>query len=68
MRFDFIQRGVDTSDIMLLEDAFVRSVEKRDTKFIALRSVAENSGIKDDVRSIITGLISSAAFQYIVGQ
>ena len=67
IRSTLIDRGVDTKDVLCLEDAYVRSIKKGDAHFIRLTKQADKLRLRDDVRSIINGIISSIAFSYMFG-
>ncbi|MCQ8278909.1 hypothetical protein NFI95_10660 [Acetobacteraceae bacterium KSS8] len=67
VRTRLIEIDVSTKDVMLLEDAYVRSVFRRDPMLSHLKSRSERMNIGSDVRAIIQGLASSAIFSAIVG-
>lgn len=67
IRIDLIRNRIDTKDILLFEDAYVESIVNKDIEFVALKKVIAKSSLKNDTRSVITGVISSAIFSLIVG-
>jgi hypothetical protein len=67
IRIDLIRNRVDTKDILVFEDAYVRSILNKDLNFTPLKNVIAKSSLKSDARSVITGIISSAVFSLIVG-
>lgn len=67
IREGLTDRGADTKDIILLEDAFVRSVMNGDARFSDLGKVSTGTALKEDVKSIVHGLISSAAIAFVFG-
>ena len=67
IREDLVQRGIDTKDVLTLEDAYVSSVLSQDKTFGALRGVLKSLSLGDDVRAIVNGIVSSAAFKFILG-
>lgn len=67
MRADLVQKGIDTKDVLRLEDAYVISVLNRDKSFGALRSTLKSLNLGDDVRAIVNGIVSSAAFKFVLG-
>ena len=67
IRADLVQREIDTKHVLRLEDAYVASVLRRDKSFVALRGVLGNLSLGEDVRAIVNGIISSAAFKFILG-
>lgn len=66
IRSRFVELDVDTKDILLLEDAYVRSV-LHGGLLSDLDSVASNLNVNTDVRAIIQGLASSAIYAAITG-
>lgn len=67
IRIDLIRNRVDTKDILIFEDAYVKSIITKDVTFTSLKNVIAKSSLKTDARSVITGIISSAVFSLIVG-
>ena len=67
VRARFIELGVDTKDILRLEDAFVRSVLSRQSDLAILTGTLSNINVGPDVRAIVQGLASSIIFAAIVG-
>jgi DNA-binding NarL/FixJ family response regulator len=67
VRTRFVEMDVDTKEILLLEDAYVRSVLSRDRQFGLLAKLAQDPSLRQDTRSIVTGLISSAIFKALFG-
>lgn len=67
LRLRFFELEVPTSDILLLEDAYVRSIRVQDGSFSLLVKRAAGAGIKQDVRAILQGLASSLIFSAIFG-
>jgi CheY-like chemotaxis protein len=67
IRKRFIELDVDTKQILLLEDAFVRSVISGDVDVKELAKNTRNINIPSDARAIIQGLVSSAIFKILVG-
>jgi hypothetical protein len=66
IRLDLIRNRIDTRDIIIFEDAYVRSIVSRDQTFHLLKEALNSSSLKGDVRSVITGVISSAIFGLIM--
>lgn len=64
IRARFVELDVDTKDIIIIEDAYVRSVLKGGT-LADLSKVAVGLNVSPDVRAIIQGLASSAIFAAI---
>lgn len=67
IRERFVQIDVDSRDIILFEDAYVRSVLKKDPGLSILSSRISKMDIGPDVRAILQGLASSAIFSSIFG-
>ena len=68
VRIRLVELDVDSRDILLLEDAYVRSVLGGDPHLSTLSKRTSSLGIGPDVRAIMQGLASSAIFSAIVGQ
>lgn len=66
VRNDLVNREVDTIDILILEDGYVRAVLSGDREFKSMKQALSRTGVRDDVRSIVNGIISSAAYAYIL--
>jgi len=66
IRVSLVQNGMATTQILKLENAYAHSILKKDKSFSALSSVANSSNLSKDVRPIIHGLVSSAAFHFIL--
>jgi CheY-like chemotaxis protein len=64
IRQDLVRREVDTKDILIIEDGYVRSILAKGSSSVMNRALSK-TGVRQDVRSIITGVISSAAYAYI---
>lgn len=62
-----IELNIDTKQILLLEDAFVRSVLSGDVNIKELTKNTESINISADARAVIQGLLSSAIFKILVG-
>lgn len=62
IRIRLIELEISTKDILIIEDAFVRSFEEKDKNFDALKKIISKSDLKSDARSIISSLIGSAIF------
>jgi len=67
IRYSLTARGVDTKDIILLEDAFSRSFLQKSPSSKLVLDVINNNNFGSDARSIITGLISSAIYSAFGG-
>jgi CheY-like chemotaxis protein len=67
VRERFVNLDVDTKTILMLEDAYVRSILGRDRSLAMLSRAASSANVTGDVRAIITGLVSNAIFKLIVG-
>lgn len=65
IRINLVSKGVETRELIVLEDAFVRSILSGDKTFSAMDKASSNISLSDDVRAIINGLISSAAISFI---
>lgn len=68
VRARFIELDADTKDILLLEDAFVRSVLSRQTDLSTLTRMLSSINVGPDVRAIVQGLASSVIFTAIFGR
>lgn len=67
VRARLIDLDVDTKDILLLEDAFVRSVLSQQADLATLTRMLSTINVGPDVRAIVQGLASSVIFGAIVG-
>ena len=67
VRARLVELDVDTRDIILFEDGYVRSVLKKDPRLSMLSDRAEKININSDVRAILQGLASSTIFSAMVG-
>lgn len=67
VRARFIEMGVDTKDMLLLEDAYVEAILRRDLSFSSVKSISGSNGVRHDARAIVNGLISSLVFKAIFG-
>ena len=61
-RLRLTQLNLDTKSILLLEDAFVRSVIQEDKEANALSRGLASINVTADVRGIVQSLIASAVF------
>ena len=66
VRRRFIELQVDTKSILILEDAFVRSVLNRESDLYTLRYITSSIPLGQDVRAILQGLASATIFAAIV--
>lgn len=67
VRARFVEMGVDTKDIIILEDAYVDAVQKKDISFGSMKSINSGGDVRQDARAIVNGLISSLVFKAIFG-
>lgn len=67
VRERFVEIDVDTKDILVLEDAFVRSVMSGQADLSTLTGMLSSLKVGPDVRAIVQGLASSVIFSAIVG-
>jgi hypothetical protein len=67
VRARFVQLNVDTKDILVIEDAYVRAILQKDDNFSLLKATTSGSGMRSDVRAIVQGLASSVIFKAIFG-
>lgn len=65
IRSRFVEMGISSKDVLMLEDAYVRDVKSGAARLSNLSSTAQSSGIQQDARAIIQGLISSMIFEAI---
>ena len=65
IRAGLAARGAETKDILRLEDAYVRSVQNGDEDFSEMAEASRGTRVAEDIRSIIQGLISSAAIAFM---
>ena len=66
-RARLVDLGAETKAILILEDAYVRSVLSRDSGFHNLKNAMSEINLAGDARSIVNGLISSIIFTVIFG-
>ena len=66
-RTALVRSGIDTKDLLLLEDAYVRLILERRGQLTGLSSIVSGRALQGDVRAIIQGLIASAIFKAIAG-
>jgi hypothetical protein len=64
-RFALIEADVPTIDIMKLEDAYVKSIIRREDS--PYRSLVASYGASADIRAIAQSLIASGIFKILVG-
>lgn len=67
VRARFIEMGVDTKDMLRLEDGYVRSILNRDLTFSDIKAASNSPDIRQDARAIVNGLISSVVFKAMFG-
>ncbi|MFN3820038.1 hypothetical protein [Blastomonas sp.] len=67
IRNRFVHLGVDTKTILILEDAYVRSILEGDNGLNRLSSASYGDSIGGDVRAVISGLVANSIFKVIVG-
>lgn len=67
VRARFIEMDVDTKDMILLEDGYVRSILSKDLSFAETKAVSTGGEIRQDARAIVNGLISSVVFKAMFG-
>lgn len=67
IRQSLVTSDIDTKDLLILEDAYVRSVLAKDGSFKILRGVLGSLNLKGDVRSIVQSIIGSAIYALIFG-
>lgn len=60
-----VRKNVSTLDILKLEDAFVKAIQKRDPYIFS--KLSGSFDIKDDARAIAQSLIASGIFKLLVG-
>lgn len=60
-----VRNNVSTMDILKLEDAFVRTIERKDVSIFA--GVSKGYEIKQDARAIAQSLVASGIFELIIG-
>lgn len=66
IRLSLVKNGTSTAQVLKLENAYVHGIMNKDSSFSKLSEVAHSSSLSKDVRSIVQGLISSAAFHFIL--
>lgn len=62
VRLRLVEMEVDTKDILILEDAYVRSVLNKDSSGKRITSGLQQLDVAGDARAVVQGLISSAIF------
>lgn len=67
IRRSLVAADIGTKDLLLLEDAYVRSIISRDKSFSGLRKVVSSMNLKGDTRGIIQSIIGSAVYALIFG-
>jgi len=65
VRLSLVENGIDTSDLLKMERAYVKGVLKKDGEFYLLKNLASGANIKGSVRTILTNLVSAAIFASI---
>lgn len=66
-RLRLAEMEIDTKAILMLEDAYVRSILSEDTNAHGLSRALATVNINQDARAIVQGLISSAIFKFLFG-
>lgn len=67
IRKRLVEMDASTKNILILEDAYVASVESRDASFSLLKEALNENGIGQDVRGIFQGVVGSALFSLLFG-
>lgn len=62
-----IDQEIDSRNLLLLEDAYVRSIENKDSSFARMKQISGKEVVGNAASSIVSNLISSAIFFLIVG-
>lgn len=66
-RKSLVEEQINTKLLLRLEDAYVRSLEKRDPGLDAVKRVVRRKTVGASVSNIIDGLVASSIFRIIVG-
>lgn len=67
IRLQLISMELDTKILLQLEDAYVRSVLRRDSDGQDFKTGIQKANLTSDARAVVQGLISSAIFKAFVG-
>lgn len=67
IKISMADKEIDTKEILRAEDAYCRSILKGDSSFKLLTKISSDSGMREDIRAIANGLISSIAFKFMIG-
>lgn len=63
----FVEIGLDTKVILILEDAYVRSILRKEKGLDTLQRATEKVDLKGNARGIVQGLIASILYAAIFG-
>ena len=66
-RLALVKADIDTKELLILEDAYVRSINNGEQNLAFFAQAVSRQSLKGDVRAIAQGLLSSAIFKAIVG-
>jgi len=66
-RTNLLALDVDIKNVVRLEDAFVRSVNAKDTKFLALNEELAKIPANGNVKGVVQSLVASAIYSLIFG-
>lgn len=67
MRLSLVKSEVDTKSIIILEDAFVRTILSGDRRGARINQAVSRLNLGGDIRAVAQGLISSAVFYLTFG-
>lgn len=67
VRSRLIELDVDTKQILILEDAYVRTIKQKSTEMKLMNESISRSQISADARAVLQGLVSSFIFKILVG-
>lgn len=66
-RLRLTEMGVDTKSILMLEDAYVRTIINKDRSGKPIEETLNKTGLSNDIRNILVNLTASAIFKIITG-
>jgi CheY-like chemotaxis protein len=67
LRIALVKEGIDTKDLLRLEDAYVRSYRKGDDSLHSMKRVAQRTELGGSAKRIVESLVTSAIFKIMIG-
>ena len=67
IRASLVEQRIGTKTLLQIEDEYVRSIRYKSADIDGIRNMISSEDTSDSIRSILSGLISSAIFRLVIG-